>query len=187
MIEIKMEGIKGLQDILSTLPAELQEKAMKVGVREGAAIIAQEARKMIPVGKRPFAKKRLVKKHLRDLVGYGIGRKHLFARSLGLLRYPGDTATYIVGLKKGGMHGVPVHFGHRIVSHRSKLQGPRGYWSNKGKLKRSGMVVGYIPPIPYVTDPMERNVKRITEIIKLRTMQAIESGVFNKGRVFRQK
>ena len=158
---------------------------MKAGTREAANLVNSEVRNVIPTGKRPFAKKRRVKVGLRDLIGYPVGSKHFLAKSLGIMKVPNDTVTHIVGLKKGGMHGIPVYYGHRIVSKRSaKVQGAMGYLSRKGKFKKGGMVTGYVPPLHYMDTAMSRNLDRITAIMKLRIVQALEHGVFSKGKVF---
>lgn len=188
MITIEMHGIKDLQAQMAGLPLKLQQKAMKVGTKEGAMIVKQEARALAPKSKGDFRKSRKVKRHLRDLIGYSVGRKHFLARSMGIMKFRGDTVTHIVGLKKGGMHGVPVHFGHRVVSRRSsKMQGPSGYRSNKNRFRSRGMVTGYVPPTFFMSKAMERSAARITRIMNHKIQQAISAGIFTKGRAFRQK
>lgn len=158
MITLEMKGLKALEEHLSNMPIELQDKAIRKAGRDISEAIAVAAKAKAPYD----AKRKLGNRvHLRYAIDIGIGNKHKFARMLGIastwvVRSGRKTfmglLTFLVGLRKGTKtaYGIPVHFGHKT---------------------RSG---GMVAPVPFMKEAFEQNIKRGLNIFEYRLRQEIK-------------
>ena len=174
MIEMRLHGTKEWSAALNRFSLELQTKVIDDTLREGIKVVARDARKLAPKrskrGKGALfydirkehgavrAFKATYKRHLKNGIGYGIGKKHNIARSLGILH---GIRTMIVGLRKGAMHGVPVHFGHKIVGWKKG----ETYITSKGKEMKNRGVVGQARAIPFIRKAMNGNAIKLSRIM----------------------
>ena len=193
MIQLKTTGLKELDDVLKQFPEKLQLKALKNATRQGAIQWRNEARRLAPRGKRKkwygFLEKIMTRNqrsrrtmgiHLKEGIEVGVGRKHNLARSLLKTWTTPSTAytniTYIVGLMKGAMHGVPVFWGHKQVIFTGKKED--SYTTRGGKVMKGWTVRGEQLPEKFMTDA-EMQSQRVLTNIKIALQNYI--GKMNKN------
>lgn len=99
--EIKIEGLKELDNRLKNLPFKVQKKVLNAAVRSGATIIKKEAKQRVPVRSGFLKKNILVRKKKKQ---------------------PIDKPIYQVGCSNKAWYGRIIEFGSRMVAARPWLR-----------------------------------------------------------------
>jgi hypothetical protein len=158
MITLEMKGLKALEEHLSKMPIELQDKAIRKAGKEVSEAVAAAAKVKAPYDSR---RKLGNKVHLKYAIATGMGKKHKTARSMGqattwIVRSGKRTfqglLTFLAGLRKEAKvgYGVPVHYGHKTSGGR------------------------FIAPVPFMKQAFDQNIQRGLAIFENRLRQEIK-------------
>lgn len=158
MISLEVKGLKAVNEHLSKMPIELQDKAIRRAGKESSEAVAVAARAKAPYDTN---RRRRTGLHLRDALMTGMGKKHRVARQMGInamaVTRSGNRTfrgllTFLTGFKKGAAHNVPVNYGHVTRGH----------------------VHSEVAPVPFMREAFEQNIKRTLNIFENRLRQEIK-------------
>ncbi|HJV92174.1 MAG TPA: HK97-gp10 family putative phage morphogenesis protein [Azonexus sp.] len=150
---VEVQGMDSLFAALDRVPRNAQRKTLRRGVQRGAAMIRDEARRIVHRRSGKLAKQ------IRVASSRGSGQRGVVA--------------YKVGLTKAGFYGRFLEFGHIARGPGGKLAGgTRRRYAQRVVLKAEGR---FVPPYPFMR-PAAEKLPRALDVVQATLAEAIRSG-----------
>lgn len=151
MIDIKVEGLKALQEALNNLPKELQKGPLKSAVSAGAKVVAEEAKRRAPLGETGNLRKAIYRYRSRSQSRDG-------------------KETFLVAVRKGKAKYADTARNRRLrrVGKTYQTAGEAFYW----RFLEFG--TKYIAARPFLRPAFESKKNEALDTIKKKLADAIE-------------
>jgi len=154
MIEVKIEGLKQLQEAMSNLSQDIQKNSLRVAVSAASKVILDEAKRLAPQGETGNLRKALYRYRSRSQSAPG-------------------KETFIVGVRKGKKEYVDNARNRRLkrVGKKYTVEGKAYYW----RFIEFG--TSKMPAKPFLRPAFEAKKELAVERFKSKLAEAIKKNV----------